>query len=439
MDTPSTSRRKIDAPPASGRKIDIKNVVILGDSMSDIGNKWLWPTGELARLFRAMRVNEAGRYSDGRNWTDFLVEWSTGETLMWGNKDLSIRKSNDYRTLSGYSVLGVEPQGGRAEPKPPVDLDEYLKQMRKPSEETGALPEIKYVNYAMGGAIVTTDWAPKFGALTYLRDQVKDYVAQRRLLTKPFEGDTMHVIWIGLNDFVTAERPDYDPRKIKTLPTTPDYSAWLSWSQTYPKELTGGVGVFPAVAEIQSLVELVNSSFPETKDRHHFMVLDLPSVYNAIRFIEGLGDPSWIPLAGSIDPVIRRYDAMLESLVEKWPAGPHAPGADNVHLVRMSAWMDHVSAQMDQWNLSKKAQQRGVRPIYHGSVSPQPKDTPEMAKMRRCITTSDLAHPTEAVYEIIARYFVSRLLDAGYTLGRLSGDTWRSHAPYADLPFDVPK
>jgi phospholipase/lecithinase/hemolysin len=416
--------------------VDIKNVVILGDSMSDIGNKWHWPTGELGRLFRAMRVNETGRFSDGKNWTDFLVEWATGETLMWGNRDLTISKSTNYRTLSGYSVLGVESWDTPVQPKPPLDLGKYLEALHAPSKPTKPLPEIRYVNYAMGGAIVTSDWSPKFGALTYLRSQVEDYLVQRRHLGKTFTGPTLHVIWIGLNDFVTAVRPDYDPEKIKTLPDTLDYGAWSSWSTTHPKDLTGGVGVFPAVAEIQSLVELINSTFPEDGDDHHFAIVDLPSVYNAIRFIEGLGDSTYISQAKKIDPIIQRYNAMLESLVQKWPE-TNAPDADHVHLVRMSAWMDHVSENLGTWELSKMAQDRGVRPFYGAGLPPQPKKDPVPVDMRRRITTSDLAHPTEAVYSLIARYFVSRLLENGYTLGRLDNDTWPQLAPYNKLPFDI--
>ncbi|MEV7808391.1 hypothetical protein AB0O28_36125 [Microbispora sp. NPDC088329] len=439
--------------------VDIKNLVILGDSMSDIGNKWLWPTGELGRLSRAMRVNETGRFSDGKNWTDFVVEWSTGETLMWGNRDLAISKSTNYRTLSGYSVLGVESWDRPVQPKPPLDLDEYLQMLENERKAKGKgkekedeeeekkekPPEIKYVNYAMGGSIVTTDWAPKFGALTYLRGQVEDHITQREMLGKSFGGPTMHVIWIGLNDFVTALRPDYDPAKTKSVPGTHEYESWLSWSTTYPNDLVKGVGVFPAVAEIQSLVELINTE-PGDKGRkpsvarrndNHFILIDLPSVYNAIRFMEGLGDPTFISQAQSIEPVIRRYNDMLESLVDKWPDGPAAPKQGQVHLVRMSAWMDYVSANLGVWKLSKKAQEKGVRPFYNPGLHPEPAQDPVPADMRRRITTSDLAHPTEAVYAIIARYFVSRLLQEGYTLGRLDEDTWPDHAPFKNLPFDM--
>lgn len=196
-----------------------------------------------------------------------------------------------------------------------------------------------------------------------------------------------------------------------------------------------GVGVFPAVAEIQSLVELINERSGDKQDDNHFVLIDLPSVYNAIRFMEGLGEPTYIAQAKSIEPVLRRYNDMLDSLVEEWPDGENAPGKGRVHLVRMSAWMDHVSANPDAWKLSKKAQERGVRPFYNPGLPGQPTRDPVPEDMRRRITTSDLAHPTEAVYEIIARYFMTRVLEEGYILGRLDEDTWPARAPFKNLPF----
>jgi hypothetical protein len=255
----------------------------------------------------------------------------------------------------------------------------------------------------------------------------------------PF-GATMHVIWIGLNDFVTAGRPNYDSRGVKTpLPAGDDYQTWREWSEKYPTDLPSGVGVFPAVAEIQSLVELINSSFPDERADNRFMVIDLPSVYHAIRYIEGLGEPEVVEKAKSIDPVMHRYNAMLESLVQNWPDGENAPAAGNVHLVQMSRWMHHVSEHLDTWGLFKQAQDHGVRPFYDRGIPPAPKEDPVASKMRQRITTSDLAHPTEAVYKIMARYLVSQLLQNGHTLGRLNRDTWPEHAPFGHLPFDVPR
>lgn len=52
----------------------IDRLVVFGDSMSDIGNKRVTGTGKFARMLGMMRTNEVGRFSDNRNWTDFLWE-----------------------------------------------------------------------------------------------------------------------------------------------------------------------------------------------------------------------------------------------------------------------------------------------------------------------------------------------------------------------------
>jgi hypothetical protein len=421
--------------------VEIRNVVVLGDSLSDIGNKWTWPSGQLGRLFGRMRVNETGRFSDGKNWTDFLVDWCSGESLMWGNRDLTIRRSADFRSLSRNSVLGVNTWDAPA-PVKWKTVEEYLARSRERDElPTTTGQEIRYVNYSQGGCIATRDYdlAPMLGMLTNLREQVTEYVKQRSSRADAYDGATLHVIWIGLNDFVTVERPDYDPVVVTTLPTTNDYAAWQTWSQTHPEDLSNGVGAFPAVAEVRSLVELIRSSFPDTaQNPNHFMVIDLPSVYNAIRYMEGLGEPSKVARAAEIDPVIRRYNALLESLVHNWPAGAHAPAPGTVHLVQMSRWMDHISQNLDTWRLSKLAQEKGVPVFYRPGVPGAPDKDPVGEDVRRRITTSDLGHPTEAVYSLMARYFVTRMLENGYTLGRLTRDAWAERAPFRELPLDVP-
>lgn len=44
-----------------------QNLIVLGDSLSDIGIKRETPAGMFARAAGMMRTNEAGRYRDGKN------------------------------------------------------------------------------------------------------------------------------------------------------------------------------------------------------------------------------------------------------------------------------------------------------------------------------------------------------------------------------------
>ncbi|WP_432020670.1 hypothetical protein [Streptomyces sp. 1222.5] len=74
--------------------IDISNVVIFGDSMSDIGRKWNTPWGKIGIWSRQMLVNETGRFSDGKNWADFLIQWATGYSLLGQNVTQAISAAN---------------------------------------------------------------------------------------------------------------------------------------------------------------------------------------------------------------------------------------------------------------------------------------------------------------------------------------------------------
>jgi hypothetical protein len=64
----------------------IYNFIVFGDSMSDIGIKRETYLIRAVRFGQAVlpiasliRINEIGRFSDRKNWTDFLWEWSGGE------------------------------------------------------------------------------------------------------------------------------------------------------------------------------------------------------------------------------------------------------------------------------------------------------------------------------------------------------------------------
>ncbi|MFJ3671177.1 hypothetical protein ACIPSE_32420 [Streptomyces sp. NPDC090106] len=432
---------------------DFKNLVVLGDSMSDIGNKWTWPTGELGRLLNAlslggMRVNETGRFSDGKNWTDFLVEWATGESIMWGNRDVTLAASSQHRSLTSGAEMWVN--DWEAQPQAKFDAEAYLKELEErgksglsastaPASAKGQPPKVlRYVNYSMGGAIATRDWKPAAGALTTLDEQVESYVWQRKNYTGRFDGPTLHVIWIGLNDFVTAKRPDYPASA--NLPTTGVYADWLAWQQNHPGEFKdlSGKGAFPAVAEIQAGVEKINAAFPDQAQGHHFMVIDLPSVYNACRFMENMRQDTAkkVEEAKNIEPVVVSYNKLLENLLANWPAGPHAPQPDHARYVRMNRWMQEISVDLAGWGLTKDFQDHGVPVFYTPPLPGQPQKDPALASRNR-ITTSDLGHPSEMVYRLIARYFTTQVMKAGHTLGRLDAATWRTHAPDQHRPFGL--
>ncbi|MFE9576077.1 SGNH/GDSL hydrolase family protein [Nocardia sp. NPDC006044] len=373
--------------------IALQNLIVLGDSLSDVGNKREAPTGLFARAIKAMRTNEIGRYSDGKNWTDFLIEWTGADPLVQSTKELTEQATLYHRSLSKHSLLLK------------TDVD--------------ANPPVRYANYAEGGAIAGSDWSPKAGALGYLKTQVTQYIKARKALGDQYTGDTMHIIWIGLNDIVTAERAEGN---VMT-------SADGAFEVPRGMKDKAGTGITPVVAEIKGLVDSIANAFPGPPDRNHFMLIDLPSPTVSIRFQDQIADGKRKQV-DQFSANTARFNEVLDYFVRYWPmtAKDPQPGAtqNHVKLVRMCDWMTYVADNAKAFDLTGFAQLHGVSVPYLGE-----KDTVEPA-IRRCLTTSDLAHPTQAVYELIARKIADDLLD-GYTLGRLNAQSWKKIRPYADV------
>lgn len=370
----------------------VQNLIVLGDSLSDIGIKRTAPAGMFARAAGLMRTNEVGRYSDGKNWTDFVVEWMGGGSLIGADKDETESLTKVHRSLTEVqsNVVG---------------------------SNAGNLLPVRYANYAEGGAIASCDWSPT--GLGYLKTQVEAYIkARQALLHKDtqavldgtahdqYSGQTLHIIWIGLNDLITAKRP------------CPDN----------PKKEKAGTGVEPMVAEICRLVNLIPSSFPTNPAHEHFLLIDLPSPLVSVRFQDKVADKG----EGAADQVVHnvaKFNAALQHLATHWPRpgrddGPGATPA-NISFVAMSDWMDFVSHHAENFDLTPLAQE-------HGPVVYQGQEDPLVPKLRRALTTSDLAHPTEAVYELIARRIIDAVLN-GYTLGKLNRTTWQELRPYRTI------
>ena len=82
-----------------------RNVVVFGDSLSDIGTKWTSLSGSFARKVGAMTVSPAGRFSDCRNWTDFMYEEATGATLVMGTSAATVSASRMHLRLGAASDI----------------------------------------------------------------------------------------------------------------------------------------------------------------------------------------------------------------------------------------------------------------------------------------------------------------------------------------------
>lgn len=315
-------------------KVTINNLIIFGDSMSDIGNKRQSGMGRFARLISAMRTNDVGRYSDGRNWTDFLWQWAGGISMIQTDKNTSNDNTEVHRSLSCDS-----------------------------SQDSGFGRPIVYCNYAEGGAMGASDRSAT--GLGVFKDQLKRYFKERDAF--PLTGNTMHILWFGLNDLVTnGRKPDTMDKVVEEMAS-----------------MMAGIKMYDSKA--------------------HFMVIELPNPASAVRFLK----KNDIKEALELNKGACHFNKHLGGLTN----GHYYDGKDDVLLVAMYDWVDTVNGNLAKYHLENGAQPHGVK-VNYGTLS-------DSTTHRRHVATSDDAHPTEAVYKLIAKE-IARALVTKYELGILS-------------------
>jgi phospholipase/lecithinase/hemolysin len=318
--------------------IELKNLIIFGDSMSDIGNKREQGMGRVARVIKMMRTNDVGRFSDTRNWTDFLWEWAGGRRLVWKDQATSYQNTLVHRTLS-----------------------------RDSNQDSGFGRPFYYCNYAEGGAMGASD-RPGTGLGTF-KTQVETYIEQRKLF--PLTGPTMHIIWFGLNDLVTNERPPDTMGKV--------------------------------VEEIGRLMLKIDIHFG--RQDHHYMVVNLPSPAGAQRYLQ----KNELRQVFGLEKGTQVFNEQLNGLID----GRYYKGKPNVSVVDMFSFVNDINDRPQAHNLVNKSQPHGVKVDYgmFGAGGD--------AALRRYVATSDDAHPTEAVYKLMGKCIATDLR-ARYSLGSLS-------------------
>ncbi len=159
--------------PAMPLRMD--TVVVFGDSLCDIGKKWKTNSGTMAIWHGDMFVSPTGRFSDCRNWTDFMFEAATGLTMIVGTPEATINLSEGFTSLKPGNFL------------------------------LNGTKSFQYANYAEGGACGDTppgNWSAVLGTFSQQVDAFeKDCKTSRIPL-----GNTLFIIWLGANDLYTANR-----------------------------------------------------------------------------------------------------------------------------------------------------------------------------------------------------------------------------------------
>ena len=158
----------------------VRNVIVFGDSLFDIGVKWTTGMGRFARKIGKMTVNPSGRFSDCRNWTDFMYQEAPGVQLVTGSAKESVAASMIHLRLSKNS--------------------KWLNPSIPPNKT------FLYANYAEGGACrgIPASTMMK-NALGQFKDQVRKFANDFQTQGLPGnEKLTLFLVWFGANDLYTA-------------------------------------------------------------------------------------------------------------------------------------------------------------------------------------------------------------------------------------------
>lgn len=342
----------------------IRNVIVFGDSLSDIGIKVQGMAGKFAKKAGAMTVNPSGRFSDCRNWTDFMYEEAAGRSLVGSSASETKTASRAHQSLSGVSNIG---SGNKA---------------------------FRYANYAEGGAC---GGIPAISlskpALGTFKDQVKKYTSDYRALNQP--GLTLFLVWFGANDLYTAG--------------------------CKPGAMSG---VAEKVAnkrrhEISRLVGALNARFifmnlarPEASVRYQEELVNRKGTKKD-RLAKFLG----FGVEKELDDYRRGADLYNTKLVE------YASGNGDVVVdIASVVHPDVIGDALEELGLLPGAQTEGTSDTHlPSSVYDSKKLRTKFLPPKTNVTTSDKAHPTDKVYKVMWNQIRFSILQKQYTFGNLGG------------------
>ncbi|MGY4967425.1 SGNH/GDSL hydrolase family protein [Streptomyces sp. 900105245] len=359
----------------------VQSMVVFGDSLSDIGTEKSTKTGKFAKLIGKLHTNKINRFTDGRNWTDFLTEWageSGNRAIVYMSTDQTISASDSHRRVLATSNLHF------------AHDDTML-----------------YVNYAQGGAVAAHDYGSfsKEDMLGHLDGQVERYISDRKELVRTHtdkqyfqNGYTLHVIWIGLNDIITVTR--------QPTPTDRDPQA--------------GEGVRALVSAIAQQVNLLEQAFPS--DLNRYVIMNLPGPQITVRWGKAADDKVSADL---YKEQAVRFNSYLKDLTD----GKEVPGVEafkspnKVSMIDMYSYMAGLFEQVNDGKIdfANKSQTIPVEDMpVRFDLDATEDDT--YASQRKCFVVNDGLHPTEEVHRFIALNAMYQLVSQGFFLGNWRRD-----------------
>jgi phospholipase/lecithinase/hemolysin len=369
----------------------IQTVVVFGDSLSDIGKKWTQPMGTVAYYLREMRVSPSGRFSDCRNWTDFMFEEASGVTMVVSDATATRELSRSHMTLLGAAEASFNPALG-------LKPDNYF----------------MYVNYAEGGACGDTPFSKAF-ALGTFKDQVDTFEANCQGIPGPLRanrlGNILFIIWFGANDLYTADRPATQMHCVAHEIAVTQRSRLEDIAKIYGRSAT---------------FIFVDLARPLTSVRYQ---MRLEKAKNRLR---GAAEEAWTVRGGQLVRVFPRASALqalqeqmeeiknLETGVLTFNAELHRCAEINRdRVVKMGTRITEESVRAlvsGHYKLKKGAAQKSANHISARNYDLLRQD-PSFAAH---ISTIDEAHPSDEMYRLIWHEIRNQIYKADCTFGKLS-------------------
>lgn len=373
-----------------------ENVVIFGDSLSDIGIKVKTASGWMGKNFSDMTTNPTGRFSDCRNWTDHMYEDATGgQTLMKASLKDTLAASENHQSFH---------DGGKWK---------------------HATNWFRYANYAEGGACGDTPYDSVMKRfLGTFKDQVKSFRKDYAKIAKNGIGQDekfLFFVWFGANDLYTADRPANEMATVgevvgKTMRqevasiVAPHNATFVMMNLGLPLSSTRYQKLLDEAKRKTEKAQLASQSrtgprgisavTSAVKERKKNKAEDaFKKAYNEVKDLEH----------GA-----RTYNGALKLATI---------GTGDLYVdIRKVIAPEALSGLKHKLNLKQGSQRQGASAVYRS------KDEYEKVWNQSVngafahqvhISTSDDAHPTDRVYKLMWQTIKAQVLQKGYTFGML--------------------
>ena len=364
--------------------------------------------GTVAYYLKEMRVSPSGRFSDCRNWTDFMFEEATGFTMVVDDAQSTRKLSEGHMTLVGAA-------GATLFPDFDFNGESYF----------------IYVNYAEGGACGDTPFSKAF-ALGTFKDQVDTFEANCQKIPSSLKDhrlrNILFIIWFGANDLYTAERPATQMHCVAT-----------QIADTQRRRLKDLADIYGSSAKFI----FVDLARPLTSVRYQMRV------ENAINRAETAPEQSWTVRGGQLVRTLPRLAAKqalerqlqeiknLETGVLSFNAELHNCAETNGdHVVKLGKRLteDTVRALVrGNYKLKKGAAPKAATHISANAYELLRRD-PDWAAH---ITTIDEAHPSDELYRLVWHEIRDVIFKADCPFGKLNVPERRERTLLKQLAKDA--